>query len=597
MALIGMPAMAQTNNLDVTSFGARGDALQMFVHTSSNSPVLTVQSTNRLGPSDMGKIILLFGVGPAISPTNNEDVVAQIVSVANGTNVTISTTAFVSAQQVPVTYGTQNSGPFQQCVDACAGTNTIVAVPPGRYLMVAPAMLNTNLNYAPTNGPWPTSVVIEKGGIHFQGTSPTNTTLLGCGAGIMVAGSMYRGWIFRLQGPVTNDAPLSFENLTFDGGIQQGRVSAHGVQWDVSHDAVVDAGPGPLHAYKAFSNCTFTHWRGEMIKSVTGLTDGFVLVTNCSFIDGEGSGFNFNFTHLISHCLFSNLFMAEEFWTGYMQGQSVFEDSTATNVLNAIVLVGALTNHAIPPYIVRGNTLAPTGTGMLLGPARNITITNNVFIGGNIGIGTDGMAYQGSGVNSNILIAANVFTNTGAPFNVGGGGIDLIEDVVISNNTAWNCGRFASGYGWNTNIYFLSNTSTGKQAGVLYSDELGGQWFIDDLSNAFPYFPVYDNAAPTNIVSYANGMRQSTIGAKTGAVFFVDDAHPAEVPPGATLLVQNPGQYVVKIVLSDTVAGAASAAVPVGSTATCAWQGSSWKLVSVANSVPAPVNLHVISVQ
>ena len=36
---------------------------------------------------------------------------------------------------------------------------------------------------------------------------------------------------------------------------------------------------------------------GEMVKSVASLMDGYIEVTNCAFLDGVASGFNFNFTH------------------------------------------------------------------------------------------------------------------------------------------------------------------------------------------------------------------------------------------------------------------------------------------------------------
>lgn len=577
----------------------------MVVNTVNNSPVVTVQSTNRLGAADVGKIILLSGVGPATTPTNNQDLVAQIVSVANGTSVTLSARPSRSMSQVSATYGTHNAVPFQQCVDACTGPNTTVMVPAGRYLLVSPALLNPALNTA-AQGQWPTAVVIQKGGIHFLGSDPVNSVLLGCGAWTLYQGEVYRGRIFTCRGPVTNDAPLIFENLTFDGGVTQGKEAYYnsgparttdGAGWDVSHDAVVDEGAPPLHAYKEFTGCTFTHWRGEMVKSVASGMDGFILVTNCSFIDGEASGFNFNFTHDITHCAFSNLDMAMEFYAGYMLGQSVFENSTVSRVRNAIILVGALANRVMPPYVIRGNVFSMTNYGVLLGPARNITISSNVFSGGNIAVATDGYAYQGSGCNSNVLVSGNLFTNVGAAIVVGAGGIDSLINTTVTGNTAMNCGRFSSGSGASTNVVFSGNTTGGNtKVGYLYSGDLTGQWFID-ATNQFPNYPVYDGAPKTNIITYANGMYQQAQSGGLHPVYYVDDTHPSQMPAGARLAIQNVSAAPVKLVLSNSKPGASSLIIPPTFIANCAWQSAAWKLIAVDSPVPPPINLRVLGAQ
>src|ERR1039458_5616864 len=75
-------SQAQTPTLSVTDFGAQGDAAQILVSTVSNSSVITVQSTNQLSSADVGKLILLFGAGPATGPTNNQDLIATITQVS-----------------------------------------------------------------------------------------------------------------------------------------------------------------------------------------------------------------------------------------------------------------------------------------------------------------------------------------------------------------------------------------------------------------------------------------------------------------------------------------------------------------------------------
>ncbi len=83
---------AQSTSLNVTNFGARGDAVQISVAMTSNSSAVIFPASNPLTSADVGKVILLFGVGPATTPTNHQDLIASIVSVSNGTNVILSGT-------------------------------------------------------------------------------------------------------------------------------------------------------------------------------------------------------------------------------------------------------------------------------------------------------------------------------------------------------------------------------------------------------------------------------------------------------------------------------------------------------------------------
>ncbi len=255
-------SFAQTTTLSVTNFGARGDALQILANTVSNSALVTVSPANPLSSADAGKLILLFGVGAGAAGTNHQDLVAQILGVANGTNIAISVPAGLTANQIPCTYGTQNAQAFQSCVDACTGTNATVLIPPGRYLLVSSSVLDPSF-VMPNPDQSRAAITLNKGGIHFLGADPASSVLLGNGAWLLKTAYVQRGWMFICQGPITNDYPLVFENLTMDGGVQQGRtafdnsgpaLTADGSGWDVTHDAVVDAGQPPLHAVKRFLN-------------------------------------------------------------------------------------------------------------------------------------------------------------------------------------------------------------------------------------------------------------------------------------------------------------------------------------------------------
>lgn len=602
-------SFAQPAPLNVLDFGAVGDALQILVNTVSNSTMVTFPPGNPLSNADVGKVIMLFGVGQPTTPTNNQDLLGQIVGVANGTNVTISMPAGRTAAQVPCTYGTQNAPAFQNCVNACAGTNTIVSVPPGNYLLIPPTALDPHFVMSFYSDSYP-AVTISKGGIHFLGADPDTCILTGNGAWLLRTNWCYRGEMFQCLGPVTNSAsPLVFENLTMDGGLAQGRPAVAGVGltvdgygWDDTHDAVVDIGTAPLHAIKNFVNCRFTNWRGEMLKSVVSGMDGYIGVTNCAFLNGSASGFNFNFTHRISGCTFSNLDMAMEFYAGYMLGDSVFENSIITNTRGGIVLSGALTNRTMPSYTIRGNSIAANQFGVIFGPAQNVSVTGNQFYGAAQAIKTDGAAYQGSACNSGISIVGNVFNGSYQVFLVGGAGADRIQNVVLSSNIAWNCNTFGTGYGWSSNIFFGNNVSSNSSPGNLGSGGLTGQWFLDDPSNNFPPNFISDVIGQTNLISYSTGSRQLLWVPKTNSVFLVDDGFPLQIPAGAQLTISNSGPSAVPVFLSNTRPGAQAVTLAMNSVLNCLWTNGAWTSVAqlqpglgqVSLRPPPPTGLRIL---
>ena len=68
---LAIRSQAQTMTLKVTSFGAQGDAVSVAANTVKGSPVITVQTTDALTNADVGKLMLLFGVGPSTTPTTS----------------------------------------------------------------------------------------------------------------------------------------------------------------------------------------------------------------------------------------------------------------------------------------------------------------------------------------------------------------------------------------------------------------------------------------------------------------------------------------------------------------------------------------------
>jgi hypothetical protein len=584
----GATNRAQLSTLNVTDFGARGDATKFAAGTSSESAVVTVQSGDRLSEADVGKLVLLFGAGLRTTPTNNQDLVATIIRVLNGTNLTLSVKAGTTAENVIGMFGTQNATAFQNCVNACTGTNTTIIIPPGRYLLVPPKQL-TDFALQSGFGPVAAAVTIRRGGIHFLGAGRDATVLVGCGAWLLKGGYAHRGWMFACQGPITNDAPLVFESLTMEGGVPDGLQSYHGFParttdgagWDVTHDAVVDCGTTPLHAFKAFRNCRFTHWRGEMLKSGVSMTDGFIEVSDCLFVDGNASGFNFSFSHTINGCTFSNLFLALEFYQGYCTKPCYFQNSIITNIAgNVMAITGALKDHVQPSYnIVSNSFFLSRGYGILTTPAQNLFVIGNRFIcrevAPAIGLGCEG--YQGTAINSNIVVAFNSFSNASDAVVILGGGLNRIANVLICSNRAESVLTFASGYGWSTNVWFLGNVSTSGRP--LLSGQLQGQWFLDDVSNCFPPWTVGDAGDRTNIVTYAMGMRQETWNSKPDSAFAIDDVQPEKIPPGAVLTIIHRGKYPLRLSLSSSRPGATPMVISNGCTATCAWVDGAWRPV------------------
>ena len=388
--LFAADSLAQT--LNVADFGARGDAISIMANTVAGSPVIWVPAANALASADVGKLVLLFGAGPGTAPTSHQDLIASILQVDGGTNITLSAAAGATANDVFCTYGTQNAEAFQRCVDAATGSNAIIQIPAGNYLLVPPAQVR---GFERTNGSRQvaTAVRICKGGIDFRGEGVGKTILLGCGAWKIQGAHAYRGQLFSCQGPITNNYPLIFENLTMDGGVPEGNTAKHGFPasvkdgsgWDETHDAVVDRGTPPLHVFKAFRNCRFTRWRGEMLKSVAPDWDGYIVVTNCMFDDGNASAFNMSFTHRISSCTFSNLYMGMEFFEGYCSNACYFEHSTLTQIAGstALAICGALTNRPPPTYTIQDNHFWYPHYAILTSPAQNLSVVNNEFIGTN----------------------------------------------------------------------------------------------------------------------------------------------------------------------------------------------------------------------
>lgn len=261
-------------------------------------------------------------------------------------------------------------------------------------------------------------------------------------------------------------------------------------------------------------------------------------------------------------------------------------------MVGAIMAInGALTNSVNPPYTIQSNVFyMPGGNGIQTTPAQNVTITRNTFIGngGGTAIALGVAGQQGSAVNSNIVVSLNLFTNVYDVVVIEGAGPNLVRSVLVSNNLA-EVHNFAVGYGWSTNVVFAGNTSTGLGGnGGLDSSQLQGQWYFDDPSDQFPPLCQADVTGKTNTITYATGMRHQIWVNVTNSVWVIDDTHPRQVPPGATLQITSTGKFPMPLYLSASMSGT-PIVLATGQMVTCQWTNGAW-----ANILTPPINLYVI---
>jgi hypothetical protein len=590
---MAVPTQAQTS-LNVTNFGAWGDAVQFFVNTTSNSAV--VMTTNQLSSADVGKAMELFGAGPYTTPTNNQDLVAIISNVSNGTNITLDRVAGATTNGCTAVYGHNNATNFQNCINA-APSNSVINIPNGTYLIIGASNFAAGFTMTSEYETHP-SITISKGGLTLLGQSESGTILLGCGAWQNKSGPggpyAYRGYMFDCQGPVTNNGPLIFDSLTINGGAIPG-MSAHpgawpttqnGDGWDATHDAMLDTGSAPYFEKRIFRNCHICCWRGEQLKGTTSATwdsstPPETLITNCVISDGDADALNLNFSHVSENCTFSNLDQCEEFYQAYATNASAMQNCTITNMIGAIMAFdGAFTNAVNPTYNFQSNVIYLGGiNGIQTCPVNNLFVEGNTFIGNGSGtaiaIGING--YIGSSVNSNIVVAFNVFTNIYTCIGFEGVSPNSAYNVSFLSNSFLATRTIGGSYGWQTNVVFAYNIATAANGnGTIDVTGTPGQWFLDELSDQFPFWPATGTPNGTNVLSYEHGARQQTWSQFTTSTFQLDDSSPGQIPPGAQMLVSNETTSATETLYSSSTMQGPSRSLPSGQTATYTWRGTYW---------------------
>ncbi len=575
--------------LSMADYGAVGDAAEMGVSTTRNSPIVS-RAGRAFSSADIGKWVEIFGGGPRTSPTNHSDLVAAIVRL-DGTNAVLSQACGADGSGLLAICGHNNASAFQHCIDAARGKDTTIRIPGGNFLLISPeAAANFKMANEGVTHP---AVTFKRGGIRLIGAPDGSTILSGCGAWQLKGRFAYRGFMFDIHGPIsTPSEPLVFESLTMDGGARPG-LSAHlyfpastkdGTGWDETHDAVIITGDGKFCPL-VFTNCIVKNWRGEMLKSINANGNGYALITHCSFFNGNATAFNLTFPHTISYCQFSNLVQIAEFYEAYASLPSAFSNNFATNIVQALyALNGAETGSPNPEYTIRNNVfhMMNSGNGIQISPAQNVDIISNSFVGNGSGtaiaIGTAG--YQGTAANKNINIADNISSNVYYLLQVEGTGKNALYNATISNNTSRMAvsggSGFAYGYGWGTNVLFKNNVADNMRDG-LNSTLLRGQFYLDDPSNQFPPHNYFDYDGRSNSISYAWGLRQFISASRTNSTWVLDDSHPWQIPAGAVMGVTNMQAVPVTIGLSSLRYSTGDTVVLTnGASVKCRWTDNRW---------------------
>jgi len=539
--------------LNVTNFGAVGDAVQFFANTTSNSVLVT--TTNRLPTSAIGETIEVFGAGTPTTSSNNQDLVTSIANVVNGTNIYVSQACQQTLTSTFATYGFNNQPSFQAAITAVgADTNDTIYIPAGRYLLMPTSHSGVYSQSA---------IVLQRGGINFVGAGTNLTILLSRGAWSGI-NSVNRGFLVEVYSPITNNYPVSFSYLTMDGGVQQGNTGYHGFPaslttgagWDITHDAFILGGNPSINLFQTwFTNVLVQHWRGEEFKSIDNSTNGHIGIYNCTFSDGNATALNVYPAWDVRSNLFVNLFQVAEYYQQYYSYPSYFEYNVITNITgNGFAVNGGRGNN--PPFYMESNVFYLSGgNGIETEPADNLYVIGNVFTNvGNYVISFDLSAAgaQGTFYNSNIVITANTTVNPYLFMQLGGGSgptdLNSVMNASISNNVFISSNpngfQLITSYGgWTRNISFTGNDCSQLINYPVYvTTAASGNPYPFVSTNNLYWFEIPVNGALgfTVQITYKSGSRYELIYPySTNMVISLDDTNAIEMPAGAQMLFTN----------------------------------------------------------
>jgi hypothetical protein len=621
LGVFQLSALAQIS-LNVADFGAKGDAVQFYVNTTAGSALVT--TANQFSTADIGKTIEIFGVGSPTTginsygtlTTNNQDLIATIINVAGGTNLYISVMPQATRANSFATCGTDNTPAFTGAIAAAAGyTNVTINIPSGTFLCMP--TLQTGNGYAFG------SIIINRGGLHFVGQGQGNTTLLSRGAWQLVNYQIYglvafRGFLFEVAAPITNDYPLSIENMTLDGGVQTGLLNVQGITvnkvdglgWDEQHSAYLTLGnSSPTVTHQVLTNLTITHWRGEMIKSIDGNTNGNIAIKNCLFNDGNATALNVYPSWDVQYNTFSTLFQGVEFYQKYSTNTGFFCNNLVTNIMhNAFSFNGATVVN--PPFVISNNIfyLNFNGNGIATCPGANITICNNqlfsdpnsycsAFVLGQMG------AQPGAtnACNTNIKIYGNTLSNLYGGCAVAGQNAtdnNRCDGVWFYNNKILGSRDITlfNNYGWTTNIYVYSNDLSAFTAHDYISSVNILSTYAHISTNNLYWRGVVLNGelGNPNHISYGSGPNYVLTYPYSSSVSNCLTTSDSNLMPSDTVMVVTNGNYSgvsADVYLSEAFTNKVT--IPYKGIQVFYWTGSAWTTnssgVLSTNSIARPI--------
>jgi hypothetical protein len=515
LSLFSLAAFGQaTITFTAAPYNAIGDCSNSVI-VSTTASSTTVGFPTTLSAADTGKVVIIFGCGTATSGGNCQDLITTIVS-ESGTNATLAISAGASSNPAVCIYGHNNATALQMAQNTISNnilssTLTTVLCPAGNYLAVPLQQLGSAfVNF------YCSACLITSGGGTWMGTGAAGTTTFtGCGGWQLlvngyVSGSpaVYRGQLFTTYPAITDGNPYMWSNIVFDGGIPQGYYGTRsypastvtGQGWDQTH-GVMDEDAVPVHTLKTFANCTFQHWRGEMIKTLSSsFLGGQTVFTNCVFNDGNATALNLYTANTTINCLFTNLFQVEERYQLYAtNAPSWFNSNTVAGCSGGIAVNGGSgTNTA---YYITNCVFNMALGGAVLGttPGDNVYVQNCTLSGStsSYGMHIGESGYQGYFINSNIWFTGNKLSGGMTPVYLDCGTTqNAAAQVHILNNTATGNGQvfqFIVNGSWTilTNVFYGGNTGTVSSPYycVVVNAMTSGSWVTDLGGNSFTPYP------------------------------------------------------------------------------------------------------------
>jgi hypothetical protein len=607
LALSACRVQAQAT-LNVTNYGAKGDAVQIFINTVSNSA--TVTTTSQFSSADIGKTIQVYRVGKPTQGVNSynvttndwQDLIAIVTNVVKGTNLYLNvlaqdgTTRYLPQRtlaNVPATIGTDNRVAFSNCI-AAASANATIYIPNGKYLIM-PLWKNADC-YAFG------SIVLKRGGLHFLGESQSGTVLLGRSAWQSYSGIgddtyPFRGFLFEVMAPVTSDLPLTFDNMTWDGGVASGWLNVQGIQanrvdglgWDEQHSAILTIGNGlgTTVSQLIFTNLTVMRWRGEMFKSIDGYINRNVTIKNCWFYDGNATALNIYGSYDVTSNRFEKLFQVAEYFQKYYTNVSYFRQNFVTNITgNGWAWNGGV--WTAPMFIMQSNIFYFNGSGqngIQTMPGANIAVLDNEIhcVDYMTVFSIGGAGAQGSQINSNILIAGNSIyapAKISTVFSFGGADVNAVAALTICSNRIYAPEEVFSGvvnYGQATGVTIQQNVFESGLVGMK-PGENGSTYVLLQTNNAYWGRIILNGEwGPTNRISYGGGARYLMKYPYSASVpNYLATSDGGRIPSGAAIILTNNAGNMVPVPVYLNEAMTNSVTIPYQSAQTFYWSGSAW---------------------